>query len=499
MRRVGAGTLFRFAKMDAPEAFKKIDFNIHETFLRPTPGTFLCVNGAQHRDPKSCLCTVDASGGVFAKCLAETCSDHRPKRVGDFYQTPPLWKEVSTAIDLRFLCIKDDPLRMSESKDLDAALSSWLGGTAPRALGIRSAMGTGKSSLLDTVILKMPRTATMLAVTFRQTLALELSRKLKNHGFVSYKDVAPEESMDSRDELPRVICQIESLHRLKSAFGDTPAFDLVVVDEMESALRHLGGSPTVKSPFATTELLSAMMNKAGRVLTLDAYLGDTALSFAKAIGMDQRLIHNVHRTQQRTFEMTSDIFEWKKQIVDDVLCGGNIVVASLSATLIEEVHAWLLSCHLPIDQILKNTAKSDGKTKAALIDVEKCMEDKRVWLYSPTVNAGVDHSSERFDRIYLYLCPGSCPPMGAVQMSGRVRKVADPVVRVAVKGIPLDRKVSRRPMTQDEAYRFLRWVDDSIREEELGGSDKITQDARIISDQASIIFNASNRHVFQRN
>lgn len=374
---------------------------------------------------------------------------------------------------------------MSESDELDAALRTWIAGTAPKALGIRSAMGTGKSTLLDAVILKMPPRASMLAVTFRQTLAIELSRKLKNHGFVSYRDVPPEDPMDSRKEFPRVIVQIESLHRLRSAFGDTPVFDLVVVDEMESALRHLGGSPTVKSPFATTELFADMMHKAGRVLTLDAYMGDCALSFNRFIGLPQKLVHNVHRTPQRTFEMTTDVFQWKADIIDSVLVGANVCVASLSASLIEEVHAWLLNCHLPIDQILKNTAKTDGKTKAALIDVEKCMEDKRVWLYSPTVNAGVDFSAEHFDRIYMYLCPGSCPPMGAMQMSGRVRRVADPVIRVAVKGIPLTRKVPRRPMEQAEAFRFLRWVDESIREGELGGSGQISRETRIISEQVS--------------
>lgn len=85
----------------------------------------------------------------------------------------------------------------------------------------------------------------------------------------------------------------------------------------------------------------------------------------------------------------------------------------------------------------------------------------------------------------MYLCPGSCPPMGAVQMSGRVRNVADPVVRVAVKGIPLSRKAAaRRPMQQEEALRFLRWVDESIREGELGGAGEITRDTRILSEQA---------------
>lgn len=222
---------------------------------------------------------------------------------------------------------------MSESRELDAALRAWISGAGPKGLGIRSAMGTGKSTLMDTVVRKMPPGATMLAVTFRQTLALELSRKLKSHGFVSYRDVPPEDAIDSRADYPRVICQIESLHRLRSAFGDTPAFDLVVVDEMESALRHLGGSPTVKSPLATTELFSDLLHRAGRVLTLDAYMGDCALGFARSIGLPQRLLHNVHKTPERTFEMTADVFQWKKDILDDVLCGANVVVASLSASL----------------------------------------------------------------------------------------------------------------------------------------------------------------------
>ena len=207
----------------------------------------------------------------------------------------PLWKEVSILIDVRFLCVKDKPRRFSKSKELDATLRAWLTGTTPRALGIRSAMGTDKSTLLDTGILRLPAGSTMLAITFIQTLAPNLSRKLKNHGFVSCRNVLLEDSMESRQEFPRVIVQIESPHRLKSAFGVTPVFDLVVFDEMESALRHLGGSPTVKSPYPTTELYAALMHKAGRILTLDAYMEDCALSFARPIRIPQTLIHNLHK------------------------------------------------------------------------------------------------------------------------------------------------------------------------------------------------------------
>jgi hypothetical protein len=96
------------------------------------------------------------------------------------------------------------------------------------------------------------------------------------------------------------------------------------------------------------------------------------------------------------------------------------------------------------------TAKSYGNIKTALIDGEKCMENKRVWLFSPTVNADFDFNANHFDRIYMYLCPGSCPPMGAMQMSGRVRNLADPV-----KGIPLNRKSARRPIRQEKTHSFF--------------------------------------------
>ena len=66
-------------------------------------------------------------------------------------------------------------------------------------------MGIGKSTFLDTVIRKMQPESTMLAITFRQTLALERARKLKDDKFVSYRNVPPEEPMDSREEFPRVI------------------------------------------------------------------------------------------------------------------------------------------------------------------------------------------------------------------------------------------------------------------------------------------------------
>eukprot|EP00798_Chlamydomonas_sp_ICE-L_P029736 gene29736-biopygen4362 len=85
---------------------------------------------------------------------------------------------------------------------------------------------------------------------------------------------------------------------------------------------------------------------------------------------------------------------------------------------------------------------------------------KRIVVYTPTISAGIDFSTEHFDRMYLYLCPGSTGPMGALQMTGRVRHLVDTDVRTLVaKNMRVAREATRQHLTHVDLYQWLRWMD----------------------------------------
>jgi hypothetical protein len=120
------------------------------------------------------------------------------------------------------------------------------------------------------------------------------------------------------------------------------------------------------------------------------------------------------------------------------------------------------------EEILVHTSKSGDDVKKQLVDVDALWTKYRLVLYSPTISAGVDFSSEHFDRMYLYVCPLSCAPMGTLQMTGRVRTLRDSTVECCTAAnMRLAGAASRRAVTFAETMKFLRWMDSRIQEKQL--------------------------------
>jgi hypothetical protein len=321
--------------------------------------------------------------------------------------------------------------------------------------------------MLDALLDRVGADKTVLVVTYRQSLALEHKRKLARKGFVSYldADVTPQD-LRRRDKTPRVICQIESLHRLAEhpcMRYLTSGFDIIVLDEVESLLRHFL-SPTVVTPLAEMRGLADTLNATTTgVVTMDATWGSVTKEFLKQAGLRNLLVVNDYRSTEnaRTFSISKDEVTWSAQIRDDITAGRNVVVVSLSQERAMQVHKVALDTFDdPKDAArlcLLHTSKTADSVKAKLIDVDALWSSKRIVVYTPTISAGVDFSTEHFDRMYLYLCPGSTGPMGALQMTGRVRHLVDTDVRTLVaKNMRVAREATRQHLTHVDLYQWLR-------------------------------------------
>lgn len=450
-----------------------------------------CYTGVVHGPTINLACSLDPGGDIYARCFSPLCA-HAPRhRLGRLHAEPELFRAHAVSIDTPFLSPKEgetDDSVVSQDASLDAILRAWIdhpdrqGST--KAVSIRSPMGSGKSTLLDRVLTRLRETAaraaglgaavdrsTVLVLTYRQTLAYEQQRKLQNHGFTNYLDVPRDAAFHNRDKYPRVICQIESLRRVVGTCGIAELlskFDLVIIDEVESVLRHFC-SPTIGSPYSTLELLIEIIQGASRVIAMDAFLGDATRDFFQRIGVSNQVVINLHKGPPRIFEFSNHEAAWRARILEDVSNNLNVVVASLSTQMIYKMKQCLLrSEKVEEGDLLVHTSKSGDDIKKQLVDVDGLWTKYRVVLYSPTISAGVDFSADHFDRMYLYVCPLSCAPLGTLQMTGRVRKLRDrTVVCCTSPNMRLTGAPSRRAVTYAETMKFLRWMDKRIQEKQL--------------------------------
>ena len=410
---------------------------------------------------------------MHAKCFSEHCSDRPAFRLGRLHEESDAYMTDAIRVNLRHLERRTvPPETLDRPGDLSAApldafnvaVQRWLRQDA-RVLSLKSPMGSGKSTLLDALLLDLAPLASsedILVVTYRQSLASEHIRKLRSHGFELYSDVEPRTALADRAEHPRVICQIESLHWLVGSTGNqrTPKFDLVILDESESLLRHLT-SPTVTRPAWTLQLLLGAMRAATRgVVTMDAAWGALTHSILRRAELSNILVVNERPpASPRTFSVSGgggpDVAFWLGRILEDLRAGLNVVVVSLSseaAMAVQKAAADVVGA----DRTCLHTSKTGDELKKELVDVDALWTRFRLVVYSPTIAAGVDFSAAHFDRMYVHLCPMSALPATALQMAFRVRKLKDPVVRCVAVNMRLSLQGSRPPTTSALMSAWLR-------------------------------------------
>ena len=192
-----------------------------------------CYTGETHEGTQNCRCFI-RNDDVYMKCFSDRCQRAPAFLLGPLASCEPEYEENAVYIHSRYLSCGQDS---EDGRRFDTALDTWVDGRA-KCLNIKSAMSTGKSLLLSSLIKRVgPRT--VLVITYRQSLAMEMKRKLATAGFVMYMDVPHEASLGLDDEsaFPRVIVQLDSLWRLSRM--SIRQFDLIILDEQISLMQHV--------------------------------------------------------------------------------------------------------------------------------------------------------------------------------------------------------------------------------------------------------------------
>jgi hypothetical protein len=420
-----------------------------------------CYTGVVHDGSQNLRCYVDGSGAVHARCFSERCAGVGAVMLGQLRVESDAHLSGAVRINQRYLAFGTPD---SAGGPFEVPVRRWLGGEF-RGLSIRSAMGSGKSTFLDAFLSELGPDASVLVVTYRQSLAYEHVRKMRGHGFVSYLDWPSSERPDLSDRAayPRVICQIESLHLLSEGPCMLPSFDVVVLDESESLLRHFS-STTVPNPMLAMDSFVMVLQQARRgVVTLDAAWGPLTHAVLAKAGLSNVLVVNEWQPDSpRTFAVSNDAARWQAQIVADLAAGLNVVVVSLSAEKAMSVHA-AAAMEVGEAACVLHSSKTGDELKRQLADVDALWTKYRAVVYTPTIAAGVDFSSEHFDRMYLYICTMSALPATALQMAFRVRKLRDVRVRcLAAPNVRMSVESSRAALTSVEMMAWLRWMSSSL-------------------------------------
>ncbi len=292
---------------------------------------------------------------------------------------------------------------------------------------VKSNMGTGKTKQLKESITDLPEDMGVIVISYRRTFTSEIKTKLGD-GFVDYQDIKGEISA------PRVIIQVESLHRLKLPVGKP---FLLVLDETESIIsqlenRQMVTSNTLEKCWSAFEWLCF---NATNMIAMDAFADARTFTLLQETRDRVRMYHNTWCTDaQPTDIYYSKIESWCESLYEAIPKAGTepIVIAGTSRKQLSAI-ADKIKAKNPELKVKYYNAESSAEEREDFRNVTAAWADVDVLMYSPTISAGCSFELERFTKMFCFFSDRSCDYKTAIQMMGRVRNISSREYHIFIK------------------------------------------------------------------
>ncbi len=418
------------------------------------------------------MCTI---GGCRSKVLSrlkasDLCAPLRPSdttqvemKYIDFEDAPQILQDGVWDLGKRHAILHDPATNKHIVSDkIRNAVDRWTEGKF-KALCIRSAMGTGKScfmvKLLDLLFRKSPDLK-VLVITYRQTLAQELEKKLLPFQFQNYL-ACQNCDLTNREAYPRLILQLDSLPRIQgNSFKPSPKYDLVVLDEFDSLLRHFD-SAKIAEPRYLIDQFAEVLQESTQVLCMDALFGDGCFRALDSMGVSSHLIHNTFRAPQRRFVMTQDRETWLNSAVNTVIVDKKrVVIPCMHLKMAMTIKECLVTAGVDPERIGIHTSKDGQDQRTMLNDVDENWAKVDVLIFTPCIEAGVDFSvADHFHSMFVFIGVNSTSCWGLYQMTGRVRKLGNPTILCYVdQAVASTANPRTFNVSVDDASHFLTWM-----------------------------------------
>ena len=294
---------------------------------------------------------------------------------------------------------------------------------------VDSHLGTGKTTQLKRIVAANANKRIILISARRTFTAAMFADWGEKNGFINYRDVK-----GSLSNYQKVFVQVESLWRLFASEESTSvtAFDIVLMDEVESILAQCSPSPTHQGNYLRNmDVLGQITSGAGKLIAMDAFVTERSIEFLNGLRGGVALVHNPHQPYNRVaikapcnniHQSTSHFW---RSVLEAVTAGKRVVIpcGSQKQGLAFEK---LLLAH-KISYLFYHSTDDRTMRKETLQDVNRSWADVQVLLYTPSIKIGINYDSteHQFDQMFMYASAGGGIPRDMFQGSLRARVVKD--------------------------------------------------------------------------
>lgn len=293
-----------------------------------------------------------------------------------------------------------------------------------KLLAIQSEKGTGKTyNLIKTLFeeekMRLKEEASILFISSRVTFGFKLLGDLYKYGFKLYSKIKDRYIYEKR-----VICQIDSLNRIK-----TDMFDIIIVDEAESLARYMSSSHFTKKSDASIIVSNFMfkLHEAKKVIILDADLSDRCINFYKNIVLSNsnrgmHILINQYKIYTNYKIKYCKYATWVMELIKLIEQNKKIVIPMASNIKAKDIYAIIKEKFPDKNVLLIHKETSEEDKQQLLLKVNETWIKYDVVIYTPSVCMGVSFEVDNyFDYIFTYGCHESLGAQELCQMMHRVR------------------------------------------------------------------------------
>lgn len=307
-----------------------------------------------------------------------------------------------------------------------------------------SPCGTGKTSAIKTFLkTNLQNEDTMIVLTFRQTLAMKLSKDLDCTNYLAFKD----RKYINLEEEKKVVISPESFSRLFKYEDNDFQIELpsiLIIDEWMSFLDHIFNDCTLNITKRTLffKFFVAMMQNEWKTIVLaDAYIQESSIqTFERVAALKQiplkrfRIIRNEYKGVEKTIYYTHSYPKWK-QLLDCATTAKDQKLYVFSNW--KSVLDGLQNCYTTFFGSNTQSYPRQVFNSSYYISSDSSMEQKdesstspdMIWVdydhvyASPTIAAGISCDVMHFDRAFGFAGSNSTNALSTLQLMCRVRNL----------------------------------------------------------------------------
>jgi len=282
---------------------------------------------------------------------------------------------------------------------------------------IRSPMGSGKTKSLINFLNKCGPDETIIILSFRLTFSADLARKLPD--FQLYNKISGRINID---KTPRLIIQVESLHRLNYALQSINRAKLtLILDESESIISQWSNyNSNTERNF---DVFSWLVAQAKQVICIDANLSARTFRTITSIRPSKpEILDNIYKSGQKTVQIIAEETEWLGQLTSTLKSGLKVAVPCNTLKRANAIGAHFKETMPTLNIGLYASDTAESEKARVFSNVHENMKHDLL-IYTPTLSAGISFELEHYDIMFARFSNKGADCYTCFQMLGRIRAI----------------------------------------------------------------------------